>query len=183
MSDRARLLELIREHSFRTGDFLLASGKRSDFYIDLRKTSLTAEGATLIGRLLLSELDAAGWSPAAVGGLTLGADPLTTATGMAAFAQGRPLAGFLVRKAPKDHGTGKRIERAGDLQNGAAVVVLDDTVTTGGSTLDAVRAAQSEGFQVLGALCVVDRGEGGAEALAEAGIPLRSLFALSDLRG
>ena len=161
----------------------MASGKRSNFYIDLRRTSLTAEGATLIGRLLLSELDAAGWSPAAVGGLTLGADPLTTATGMAAFAQDRPLAGFLVRKAPKDHGTGKRIERAGDLLDGAAVVILDDTVTTGGSTLDAVRAAQSEGFQVLGALCVVDRGEGGAEALAEAGIPLRSLFALSDLRG
>ena len=102
---------------------------------------------------------------------------------MAAFAEGRPLAGFLVRKAPKDHGTGKRIERAGDLPDGAAVVVLDDTVTTGGSTLDAVRAAQAEGFQVLGALCVVDRGEGGAEALADAGIPLRALFALSDLRG
>lgn len=183
MSDRERLLALIREHSFRTGDFLLASGKRSNFYVDLRKTSLTAEGATLMGRLLLKELQTAGWNPAAVGGLTLGADPITTATSMAAFAAGRRLAGFLVRKAPKDHGTGKRIERAGDLPDGADVVVLDDTVTTGGSTLDAVRAARAEGFQVIGALCVVDRGEGGVVALAAEGVPLRALFNLGDLVG
>lgn len=183
MSDRERLLALIREHSFRTGDFLLASGKRSNFYVDLRKTSLTAEGATLMGRLLLKELQTAGWNPAAVGGLTLGADPITTATSMAAFAAGKPLAGFLVRKAPKDHGTGKRIERAGDLPEGASVVVLDDTVTTGGSTLDAVRAARAEGFQVIGALCVVDRGEGGAEALAAENVPLRAVFSLRDLNG
>lgn len=183
MSDRERLLALIREHSFRTGDFLLASGKRSNFYVDLRKTSLTAEGATLMGRLLLKELQTAGWNPAAVGGLTLGADPITTATSMASFAAGSPLAGFLVRKAPKDHGTGRRIERAGDLPDGAPVVVLDDTVTTGGSTLDAVRAARSEGFQVIGALCVVDRGEGGSEALAAENVPLRAVFSLRDLNG
>lgn len=183
MSDRERLLALIREHSFRTGDFLLASGKRSSFYVDLRKTSLTAEGATLIGRLLFAELRAAGWQADGVGGLTLGADPLTTATSMAAHAAGQRLAGFLVRKAPKDHGTGKRIERAGDLPEGGTVVVLDDTVTTGGSTLDAVRAARAEGFQVIGALCIVDRGEGGSEALAAEGIALRSLFTIGDLRG
>lgn len=183
MADRDRLLALIREHSFRTGDFLLASGKRSSFYVDLRKTSLTAEGGTLIGRLLFAELGAAGWTPDGVGGLTLGADPLVTATSMAAFASGSNLAGFLVRKAPKDHGTGKRIERAGDLPEGGSVVVLDDTVTTGGSTIDAVRAARAEGFQVIGALCIVDRDEGGREALAAEGITLRALFTIGDLRG
>lgn len=181
MADRERLLALIREHSFRTGDFLLASGKRSSFYVDLRKTSLTAEGGTLIGRLLFAELSVAGWKPDGVGGLTLGADPLVTATSLAAFASGSNLGGFLVRKAPKDHGTGKRIERAGDLPAGGSVVILDDTVTTGGSTIDAVRAARAEGFQVIGALCIVDREEGGREALAAEGITLRALFSIGDL--
>lgn len=181
-STLARLKSLIQLHSYREGDFVLASGRRSSFYVDLRRTSLTAEGATLIGEALLDLVLATGWNPAGAGGLTLGADPLTTAIAIAAHRRGHALSSFLVRKEPKDHGTGKQIEAGGDLAEGADVVVLDDTVTTGGSTLKAIHALEAAGYRVIGAACVVDRQEGGAERLAAAGYPLVSLFGLSDLR-
>lgn len=182
MSKRARLLELLRTYSYREGDFVLASGRRSSFYIDVRRTALHAEGAALTGELLVELIQQRGWSPVGVGGMTLGADPLTTATGIAAFRANIPWTGFLVRKEPKDHGTGKQVELAGDLPDGAAVVVLDDTVTTGGSTLKAVRAMEKAGFKVLGAACVIDRNEGGKEALAAEGVELISLFTIEDMR-
>ncbi len=180
---RRQLLSLIREHSYREGDFVLASGKRSRFYVDLRRTSLTAEGAALIGDLMLDLLESSGWSFSAAGGLTLGADPLTTAVGIAAYRRGRALSSFIVRKEAKSHGAGRQVELAGDLAKGAPVVVLDDTVTTGGSTLVAVQAMREAGFDVVGAACVVDRNEGGRERLEEAGVPLLRLFTLADLRG
>lgn len=181
---RGRLLELLRAWSFREGDFTLASGAHSRFYVDVRRTALTGEGADLLGPLLLAEIEAAGWlaTVEGVGGMTLGADPLTTAVGGAAWRSGRRLGQFLVRKAPKDHGTGRQVERGAELPESARVVLLEDTVTTGGSTLRACEAVRREGLQVIGAVCVVDRGEGGALNLERAGVPLRSLFTLEDLR-
>ncbi len=185
MSDaaRARLIELIREHSYREGDFVLASGKRSRFYIDLRRTSLTTEGAALIGELLLDLIVARGWQPGAIGGMTLGADPLTTAIGIAAWRRGVTTSSFIVRKEAKGHGAGRQVEIGGDLPPGSDVVVLDDTVTTGGSTLRAIEAMREAGYRVIGAACIVDRGEGGEQALAAAGVPLAALLTLEDLRG
>lgn len=178
-----RLLELLRTYSYAEGEFVLASGATSRHYIDVRRTALTAEGATLIGELLLDLIDEAGWRCEGAGGMTLGADPLTTACGIASWRRGRPLSSFLVRKEPKGHGGGKQIEAAGTLGDGATVVVLDDTVTTGGSTLRAIEALRRAGYEVVGAACVVDRREGGEAALAGAGVPLESLFTLDDLRG
>lgn len=183
MAKRARLLELLRTYSYREGDFVLASGRRSNFYIDVRRTSLHAEGAALIGELLLELIQQRGWDVQGVGGMTLGADPLTTATGIAAFRAQVPWTNFLVRKEAKDHGTGRQVEVAGDLEDGAAVVVLDDTVTTGGSTLKAVRAMEKAGYKVVGAACVIDRNEGGAELLRNEGIELISLYSIADLKG
>lgn len=182
MAKRERLLELLRTYSYREGDFVLASGRRSSFYIDVRRTSLHAEGAALTGELLLELIQKQGWEIQGVGGMTLGADPLTTATGIAAHRAGVPWTNFLVRKEPKDHGTGRQVEVAGDLEDGAAVVVLDDTVTTGGSTLKAVRAMEKAGYKVVGTACVIDRGEGGAELLKAEGIELVSLFTIADLK-
>jgi len=179
---RARLLSLLRTHSYREGDFLLASGRRSTFYIDVRKTSLSAEGAVLIGECFCDTIAAQGWDVAGVGGLTLGADPLATATSIASWRRGRPIGAFLVRKSAKAHGSQQRIEAGGDLPDGAAVLIVDDTITTGGSTIDAIGAARDAGYRVVAAMCVVDRGEGGAEAIAAAGVPLVSLFDIAALR-
>lgn len=178
---RDRLLSLLREHSYAEGDFLLASGRRSRFYVDVRRTALTAEGATLIGELLLDRIEAEAWACDGAGGMTLGADPLTTAVGIASWRRGTPLSSFIVRKAPKDHGAGKQVEVAGTLPEGAKVVVLDDTVTTGGSTVKAIEAMRRAGYQVVGALCLVDREEGGAAALEAAGVPFASVFTVADL--
>jgi orotate phosphoribosyltransferase len=181
-ADRSRLREIIRALSYREGDFVLASGKRSSFYVDLRRTSLSAEGSALIGEALLEVIEAAGWKPAAVGGLTLGADPLATATSLAYFRAGRNVGAFIVRKEAKGHGAGRLVEMAGDVADGSDVVVLDDTCTTGGSTLKAIEAMQAAGYNVLGAACIVDRTEGGEELLAAAGHKLVRVFALADLR-
>jgi orotate phosphoribosyltransferase len=178
---RDLLLQLLREHSYREGEFVLASGKTSRFYVDVRRTSLTAEGATAIGELLLDALAETGWAFDGAGGMTLGADPLTTAIAVASYRRGTPVASFIVRKEAKDHGAGRKVELGGTLPVGANVVVLDDTVTTGGSTLKAINAMRESGFTVVGAACVVDRMEGGAELLAENGVPLVSLFTLPQL--
>lgn len=185
MSDerRDRLVELIRVHSYREGDFVLASGRRSRFYVDLRRTSLTAEGATLIGELLLDAIVARGWQPAGIGGMTLGADPLTTSVAVAAWRRGIATSSFIVRKEAKGHGAGRQVEVGGDLPDGADVVVLDDTITTGGSTVRAIDALREAGYRVIGAACVVDRDEGGRAALDDAGVPLLALLTLEDLRG
>ena len=176
-----RLRALLRQYSYREGDFLLASGKRSPYYVDVRRTSLTAEGAALIGDALWALIGETGWRVDAVGGMSLGADPLTTATALAARAAGTTVSCFLVRKEAKDHGAGRQVEPGGDLADGASVVVLEDTVTTGGSTLRAVEAVRRAGYTVVGAVAVVDRCEGGSERLKEAGVPLRSLFTVQAL--
>lgn len=178
---RTLLLSLLRTHSYREGDFILASGRKSRFYVDVRRTSLTAEGAVAIGNLLYDALAESGWSFSGAGGMTLGADPLTTAIAMVSHERGAPLASFIVRKEAKAHGANQQIEVGGTLEPGARVVVLDDTVTTGGSTMRAVEAMRAAGYTVVGAACVVDRLEGGRERLAENGVPLVSLVELPEL--
>jgi orotate phosphoribosyltransferase len=176
---RARLARLLMEKSYREGDFVLASGRRSDYYFDCRVTALDAEGSWLIGNLLndlLRDLDIVG-----VGGLTLGADPLTTAVTVISHERGRPLHGFLIRKESKDHGTGRYVEGMGNFAPGSRVAVLEDVVTTGGSLLKAVGRAEAEGLKVVAVCGVLDRCEGGTGAVRAAGYELRALFTREEL--
>lgn len=177
--DRTRLRAVLLERSLRRGDFTLASGARSSYYVDARTTTMSGIGQVLIGRLGLAALDDAGWQPHAIGGLTLGADPVAYAIAHAATLDGRQLDAFTVRKQSKDHGTGRRIE--GGLADGATVVVTEDVVTTGGSALRAIEALEAAGATVLGVLAVVDREQGGRDRLEEAGYALVSLFTASEL--
>ena len=175
----ARLAELLRERSLTRGDFVLASGRRSSFYIDARRTTMSGEGQALIGALGLAALQVRGWHPRSIGGLTLGADPVAYSIAHAARLAGTALDAFTVRKQAKDHGTGRRIE--GCLTAGDPVVVIEDVITTGRSALDAVAAARGEGAHVLGVLAVVDRQEGGREAIEAAGLRVAVLVTAQDL--
>lgn len=177
---RARLLAILKAKSFRRGHFVLASGKTSDVYLDCRVTGLDAEGATLIGELFYEHLKAAGVVFDALGGLTLGADPLITATSIAGFRAGDPKPGFIIRKEPKGHGLGQWIEGRSALREGDKVVLLDDVITTGGSLRKSWERALSEGLVPVYVLAVVDRSEGGKELLAEIGLPHAALFTLDD---
>jgi orotate phosphoribosyltransferase len=181
MTDRDRLRATLLRRSLSFGDFTLASGAKSHFYIDVRRTSLAAEGAVAIGRLLFQAYaaDFAAGRIDAVGGLTLGADPIVVALLVEAQARGVTLDAFLVRKTQKAHGAGNLIE--GNLVAGARVLVVEDVCTSGESALAAVRAARDVGAIVERAWCVVDRGAGGREALAAAGVELTACFALADL--
>ena len=161
------------------GDFTLASGRRSSVYVDARRTTMSGEGLALIGALGLERLKARGWAPALVGGLTLGADPVAYAIAAAAHAQGRQLDAFSVRKQPKTHGTGQRIE--GCFTPGSAIVVVEDVITTGQSAADAVSAVEVAGGRVLGVLAVVDREEGGRAALERTGHGVEVLVTATDL--
>jgi orotate phosphoribosyltransferase len=174
-----RLRDLLRERSIRHGDFVLASGKRSSFYVDARLTTMSGEGLVLIGLVGLEHIRVRGWQPQLVGGLTLGADPVAYAIAAAAHARGVALDAFTVRKQPKDHGTGRRIE--GCFATGARVVVVEDVLTTGRSALEALSAVEGEGGQVLGVLTVVDRQEGGRAALEQAGYQVEALVTARDL--
>lgn len=178
-TDRERLRELLRARSVKKGNFVLSGGGRSAFYIDARVTTMSGLGQLLIGRVGLDALDAAGWSPASVGGLTLGADPVSYALAHAAVREGRELDAFTVRKEAKDHGTGRRIE--GGFHREADVVVVEDVVTTGDSALRAIQVVEENGGRVVGVLTVVDREELGRERLERAGYPLVALFTASDL--
>ena len=174
-----RLREILRERSITHGDFTLTSGRRSNFYIDARRTTMSGEGLVVIGTLGLARLTARGWAPDLVGGLTLGADPVAYAIAAAARAQGRPLDAFSVRKQAKTHGTGRRIE--GCFTAGAAVVVVEDVITTGQSAAEAIAAVTAEGGRVLGVLAVVDREEGGRILLEQAGHAVEALVTVTDL--
>ena len=174
-----RLRELLRERSITQGEFTLSSGRRSTFYIDARRTTMSGEGLALIGALGLARLAARRWTPDLVGGLTLGADPVAYALAAAARAAGRPLDAFTVRKDAKTHGTRKRIE--GCFRPGATVVVVEDVITTGRSASDAIAAVTAEGGRVLGVLAVVDREEGGRAALEQAGHAVEALVTATEL--
>ena len=174
-----RLEELLLSRSVRHGDFVLASGQRSSYYIDCRLTTMSAEGMVLIGREGVRAIRDAGWKATAVGGLTLGADPVAYAIAAASFAEGPAMHAFTVRKEPKQHGTQRLIE--GNFAPGAAVVVVEDVITSGGSALKAIEAVTAEGGAVAGVLAVVDREQGGRERLEAAGFPVRALTTASAL--
>jgi len=173
------LKDLILTRSVRRGDFLLASGQRSSFYIDARLTTMSGDGLAVIGGLGLDRFAARGWTPRSVGGLTLGADPIAYALALTARGRRQLLDAFTVRKQAKNHGTGKRIE--GCFASGYPVVVVEDVLTTGRSALDAVRAVEAEGGQVLGVMAVVDRQEGGREAIERAGYFVEAFLTTADL--
>jgi len=175
------LLDLLRTRSLRRGDFVLASGRRSTYYIDCRLTTMSGQGQRLIGALGLELLDRQGWAPQLVGGLTLGADPVAYALAHAAALAGRALDGFTVRKEAKAHGTARLIEGA-ELAN-REVVVVEDVITTGGSALQAIAAVQAAGGRVLGVLAVMDRNEGGRARLEVEGWSVLSLTTADELLG
>lgn len=176
---RDQLRDLLLARSVRRGDFVLASGRRSSFYIDARLTTMSGEGLALIGALGLDRLAARDWTPGAVGGLTIGADPVAYALAAAARGRGLPLDAFTVRKETKPHGTGKRIE--GCFTPGRPVVIVEDVLTTGHSAHEAIVAVESGGGHVLGVLAVVDREEGGRQALERAGYAVEAMVTASDL--
>jgi orotate phosphoribosyltransferase len=173
------LVNLLLTRSVKHGSFVLASGARSSYYIDARLTTMSAQGLALIGRLGLEAIRGAGWTPKAVGGLTMGADPVAYAIARASAQDGPILEAFSVRKATKEHGTGKRIE--GNFAAGDPVVVVEDVITSGGSARLAIEAIEAEGGRVVGILAVVDREEGGRQALERLGHPVVALTTVSDL--
>jgi orotate phosphoribosyltransferase len=175
--ERARLRELIRTLSLKRGRFVLASGAISDYYLDLRLTTTHPEGARLAASFLLREAHRLG--AGRVGGPTLGADPLVGAAVCLSAGTGDEVCGFLVRSQAKDHGTGKQIE--GHLGRGDRVLILDDVVTAGGSILRACEAVRAAGAEIMGSWCLVDRGQGGREKLADAGAPLQALFEVREI--
>jgi orotate phosphoribosyltransferase len=178
-SARQKLLSTLAHKSFRLGEFKLSSGATSDYYIDCRTTTLDAKGARLTGEVFVEEIRERGWKAQAIGGLTLGADPIVVAV---AVVSGE-LNGFLVRKAEKQHGTGQRIE--GFREKGARVVIVDDVCTTGASTVQAIEAAREFGFEVVGAMCLVEREEHSGRPNVEkaaAPAPFVSIFTANDVR-
>src|SRR5277367_540093 len=178
-SSRQDLLRLLASKSFRLGEFRLSSGGTSDYYIDCRTTTLDAKGSRLTGEVFLDEIRQRGWNPVALGGLTMGADPIVVAVSVVSG----ELNGFLVRKAEKQHGTGQRIE--GFREKGARVVIVDDVCTTGASTIQAIEAAREFGFNVVGVMCLVEREEAQGRPNVEKAAspaPFISLFTAIDVR-
>jgi orotate phosphoribosyltransferase len=176
---RQKLLGLLAHKSFRLGEFKLSSGATSDYYIDCRTTTLDAKGSRLTGEVFLEEIRKQGWKAKAIGGLTMGADPIVAAVSVVSG----DLHGFLVRKAEKQHGTGQRIE--GFHEKGARVVIVDDVCTTGASTVQAIEAAREFGFEVVGVMCLVEREEAKGRPNVEkaaAPAPFISIFTASDVR-
>lgn len=178
-----RLLELLRDRGFRRGHFVLSSGKESDFFIDCKPAVLTAEGHTLVGRALLQRIRDVVEPVSAVAGVELGGCPLASAVACASWANGAPIDAVYIRKSTKEHGTRKMLEGAEGLGPNAQLVIVEDTVTTGGSTLRAVQAVRDAGFEVVGVIAVVDRLEGGAAAIRDAGVSFSTLYDRTDFMG
>ncbi len=181
MDDKDRLKALLLQRSYRQGTFTLTSGKLSDFYIDGKQTTLSADGAFLCGKLLFTLLQKSPTRIDAVGGMTLGADPLVTAVSIASYLAGAPIPAFIVRKEAKGHGTASSIEGLKNIPPGGTVALLEDVVTTGGTLLKVIERVEGAGFKVGLVATVVERQEGGSEALAAAGYRLESLFTRAEL--
>ena len=177
MQPRERLLELLRELSLKRGHFKLSSGGTSDYYVDCKMTTLSAEGLNLVGRLVVSRLKELGVRH--VGGMTLGADPIASAAAALSWDEGYPVEAFIVRKQVKGHGTGKQIE--GPLPEGARVVVVEDVTTTGRSALEAVEAVEAHGCKVVEVITILDRMEGGKENIEAKGYKVFALFNRDEL--
>ena len=178
--DRNRLIAIIQEHALKFGDFTLASGKKASYYLDCRMVTLHPQGANQIAAGMLDVLlsNRFGAFPDAVGGLAIGADPIAASVVVHAGLRDKSLLGFMVRKEPKQHGTGKLVE--GPVQPGMKCVIVEDVITSGGSALKAATAARDYGLDVIGVLGIIDRLEGGEAAFQEAGIPLATLFTIKD---
>ncbi|MDO5552440.1 MAG: orotate phosphoribosyltransferase [Planctomycetia bacterium] len=178
MYSKDRLMDLVREKSLKFGDFTLASGKKAKYYLDGKQVTLDSEGAKLVGEGILELLASDSTFPDAVGGMSIGADPITAAVITIAGVQNRPLKGFLVRKESKGHGTNKFIE--GPVREGDHVVVVEDVVTTGGSSLIAIERLEAAGIVVDGVIAIINRMEGGDQAFAERGYRFQSLLTIRD---
>ncbi len=181
MDEKQALKQIILERSYREGTFKLTSGRMSDFYIDCKQTTLSAQGAYLCGRLfynMIKDIDGI----CAVGGMTLGADPLVTAVSIVSYLENAPVPAFIIRKEPKGHGTGSWIEGKSNIPEGGLVALLEDVVTTGGTLIKAIDRTRHEGFKVGAVLTVVDRQEGGAELLKEHGFDLKAIFTRNELK-
>jgi orotate phosphoribosyltransferase len=176
---KRRLAKLLHEKSYLEGDFTLTSGQKSDYYFDCRQSSLNPEGAWLIGHLFLRMMRDV--EAAAVAGMTMGADPLVTATSLAAYGAGRILPALIVRKEVKGHGTARAVEGLANVRPGDKVLVLEDVVSTGGSVLKACKRIEEAQLQVAGVFCILDRLEGGEAALREAGYSLNAIFDRQEL--
>lgn len=176
MDARARLLELLRTRSYAKKRVVLASGKESDFFIDCKQTVLTAEGHALVGALMFEALPPCD----AVAGVELGGCPLASAVALVSFERGQPKDAVYVRKEAKDHGSRRLLEGDTGLAPSAAVVILEDVITTGGSTLKAAEKIRAAGYRVAGVVALVDRSEGGREAIEAAGIAVRAIFTRAD---
>ena len=174
------LARLLAERSARRGEFTLSSGRTSTLYIDARLTTMSPDGLALVGPAGLVAIEDAGWRADAVGGLTLGADPVAYAISYASALAGRPVRAFTVRKEAKAHGTGRLIE--GPFRAGDRVAIVEDVITTGGSALRALAAVRAAGGEPVGVLAVVDREEGGREAIEQAGVPVVALVRASEVR-
>jgi orotate phosphoribosyltransferase len=179
VTDRASLQRLLLERSVRRGEFVLASGQRSTYYIDCRLATMSAEGMALIGRMGLEAIQRAGWRPDSIGGLTMGADPVAYAIAVASYGTDAQVDAFSVRKESKDHGTARLIE--GNFKPGDSVVVVEDVITSGGSARRAVSAIEGAGGRVLGVLAVVDREEGGKGTLENEGRRVVTLTTATEL--
>jgi orotate phosphoribosyltransferase len=179
VTDDESLRRVLLERSVERGEFVLASGRRSSYYIDCRRSTMSAEGMVLVGRMGWSAIQRAGWRPDAVGGLTLGADPVAYAIAAASFGSKGAVDAFSVRKQAKEYGTGRLIE--GNFRPGDAVVVVEDVITTGDSARRAMRAVEEQGGTVLGVLAVVDRQEGGRQALESENRRVLALVTVKDL--
>ena len=179
MSSSRELVQLLLDRSVKHGNFVLASGAKSTFYIDARLTTMSAQGLALIGRLGVAAIREAGWNPKSLGGLTMGADPVAYAIARATADDPQVIEAFSVRKVAKEHGTSKRIE--GNFTPGDAVVVVEDVITTGGSARQAIEAVEAEGGKIVGVLAVVDRLEGGRSRIEAMGYPVVALTTIQDL--
>lgn len=179
--DRAVLLDILKRLSYEEGDFTLVSGKKSTFYIDAKETTLNPEGMYLVGKIM-NEMVKEIPGIEAVGGVSIGGDPLVSSTVLASFLAKESLVGFLVRKEPKGHGTNRWVEGGKNLKKGMNVVILEDVVTTGGSSIKAIDAVEKEGYRVKGVIALLDRLDGGREAIESKGLIFKSIFTLDDVR-
>lgn len=177
---RQRLLTLLTKHSYQRKQVKLASGRESNFFIDCKQTVLMAEGHALVGELMFDTVKTFEPVPTAVGGVELGGCPLASAVALTSFLHKAPIDAVYVRKAVKDHGSARLVEGNSHLAPQTSIVVLEDVITTGGSTLKAIDTLKAESFDVVGVVCLVDREEGGRENLEAAGINVKSVFRRSD---
>jgi orotate phosphoribosyltransferase len=177
MYDKQALIALVRQKALKFGQFTLASGKKATYYLDGKQVTLDSTGARLVAEGML-DLLAAGPMPEAVGGMSIGADPITAAVITMSGVRGVPLTGFMVRKEAKGHGTNQFVE--GPVKPGQTAVIVEDVVTTGGSSLAAIERVEAFGMKVVGVLAIIDRMEGGREAFAQRGYPLASLLTIRD---